>query len=203
MISYFYPPQPSRIWPNQPVFRSLAKNPLWDAEIKYNGWRILLFILDKIYIYNRHGTIIAIDHSLFENLFADIPPNTVFDGELIDKRTKSLKNIMVFFDVPFYDGKNLQSLPLKERRHYLEQHFAIAPSKFAVSKIARVYRTQQFTSHIIELYNEIESRQNDLEEGLVLKNINSKYRSHPSRGIDVLDWIKVKKIGDHAHVTRS
>lgn len=200
-ISFFYPPQPSRIWPESDLFHQIAKNSLWDGEIKYNGWRILLFKFETIHIYNRHGTIIAIDHKQFEPLFRDIPFGTVLDGELVDKRTKELKNIMVFFDAPFYDGESLQSKPLRERRHYLEA-FGTAPLQLVNKPQAQVFKIQQFKKNLVDLYYEIEKRQNDLEEGLVLKKLNSLYRSHPSRGIDILDWLKVKKIGDHACVTR-
>lgn len=197
-ISYFYPPQPLRIWPNTPVFSMLAKNPLWDGEIKYNGWRILIFKFETITIYNRHSTIIDIDPTPFEPLFKKIPSGTVFDGELIDKRTKTLKNIMILFDCPYYKNENVQSKPLKERRQFLE-HFSTAPGSLVNKPSAQVFKIQQFKTNLIQLYKDIELRNNDLEEGLVLKNINSKYRSHPSRGIDVVDWMKVKKIGDHAY----
>lgn len=200
-ISYFYPPQPTRIWPNTPIFSSLAKNKQWDGEIKYNGWRILVFKYETITIYNRHGTIIAIDPKPFELLFADIPFGTVFDGELVDRRTKDLKNIMVFWDCPFYKGKNLQTKPLRERRQLLE-HFSTAPGQLVNKSVAQVYKIQQFKTNLVQLYKDIELRQNDLEEGLVLKNINSLYKSHPSRGTDVIDWIKVKKISESSRVNR-
>lgn len=200
-ISYFYPPQPSRIWPKTPVFSMLAKNPLWDGEIKYNGWRILIFKYETISIYNRHGTIIDIDPTPFEPLFKHVPSGTIFDGELVDKRTKTLKNIMILFDCPFYKNINTQSKPLHERRHYLDK-FATAPDLLVNKPYAQVFKIKQFNTNLIQLYNDIELRQNDLEEGLVLKNINSTYRSHPSRGIDIVDWLKIKKIGDHARVNR-
>ena len=203
MITYFYPPQPTRIWPTSPLLRSLSGNKAWDAEIKYNGWRTLIFkhTPDSIFIYNRHGTIIDIDWKPFWHSFAAIPTNTVFDGELLDRRTKDLKNVIVLWDVPWFAGKDLRSKPLADRRPLLDV-FDIAPAQFETERTGQVYRVQQFSSDFVELYHSIEGRDDPVEEGLVLKKKSSTYRSHPGRGIDILDWLKVKKIGEHARATK-
>jgi hypothetical protein len=123
MIQYFYPPQPTRIWPNSSLLPSFSNSRDWDAEIKYNGWRLLVFKLeqDKILLYNRHSTIIDIDWQQFIHAFEDVPVGSVFDGELLDRRTKDLKNIIVLWDTCFYNGSDLRLKPLKDRRHFLEQ----------------------------------------------------------------------------------
>lgn len=202
MIRYFFPPQPTRIWPSSPLLLSLG-NQGWDAEIKYNGWRILLFKEDKktIKIYNRRATIIDIDHQQFLPLFETIPTGSVFDGELLDRRTKDLKGIMVLFDAMFFKDKDLRNQPLTERRKYLER-FDHVPAKFSSSIVGRgqVFRIQQYTGNFLKLYNERVALNDPIEEGVVLKKTNSIYKHHPSRGIDTLDWLKVKKIGAHALV---
>jgi len=202
MIDFFYPPQPTRIWPNSPLLQSLAATKEWDAEIKYNGWRLLLFKLSKkdLLFYNRHSTIIDIDTKRFEPFFHDLPINSVLDGELIDRRTTDLKNTIVFWDVPFYDGVDLRNKPLKERRPLLDI-FTVAPAKFHNEGV-QVYKIQQFYSNFLDLYNTIVKHNEPCEEGIVIKKTSSTYRSHPSRGIDVLDWLKIRKIGDHARVDR-
>lgn len=201
MIDFFHPPKPTRIWPDADLFKSIDQNPMWIGEVKYNGWRLLLFKIDgKLLIYNNHGTVIDIDPKIFLPHFAQIPNNTVFDGELVDKRTKELKKVMVFWDTCFYNGKDLRSLPLKTRRQYLD-HFPTVPEKITQSSQSQVYKVQQFQAgNLISLYHQIEARANNLEEGLVLKNTLSKYKSHPSRCIDIIDWIKVKKIGEDSKV---
>lgn len=202
-ISFFYPPQPTRLWPNSPLLLSLAATGDWDAEIKYNGWRVLLFKTqpDKIFIYNRHSTIIDIDWKQFLPLFSTIPINTVFDGELLDRRTKDLKNILVLWDCPFYNGRDLRNTKLAERRHYLE-HFGIAPLKFERIKGPQTFRTQQFPSNFATLYHTVVGRNEPAEEGIVIKKISSFYKSHPSRKTETIDWFKIRKIGDHALVTK-
>lgn len=199
MISFFFPPQPTRIWPNSPLLASL-KFPEWDAEIKYNGWRVILFKLaDRILIYNRHSTIIDIDWKPFWPFFSGLPNNSVFDGELLDRRTKDLKNVIVLWDAPYWDGRDLRTKPLMDRRPFLEA-FAVAPAKFKTQPSGQVYRTQQFPTDFLKLYLSIDKLPEGVEEGIVLKKRSSIYRSHPSRKVEVLDWLKVKRIGDHARV---
>jgi ATP-dependent DNA ligase len=192
MIEYFYPPQPKRIWPSSSFFHSLSKNPLWDAEIKYNGWRLLIFT-SNLKFYNRHGTIIDIKSDIFSPFFKKFP-DTVFDAELLNFRTKDIKNNIIIFDCPFYKNKDLRSLPLSERRKRLES-FEIAPN-ILTPDTANVFRIQQFSSDFTQLYNTIIKRNDPIEEGIVIKRKSSHYTSHVGRGIEIGDWIKVKKIDD-------
>jgi len=200
-IQYFYPPKPTRIWPDSPLVVSFADSLDWIAEIKLNGWRILLFILaDSIQIYNSNGSVIDIDHEIFRPHFERFPANTVFDGELLDKRTKTLKNVMVFWDTCFYNGLDVRRKPLKERKQYLK--FPIAPLTFVQKPTAQIFKSQQFNDDFLNLYNQTITRNDPLEEGIVIKNLSSTYKHNPKRSIDILDWFKIKKIDDHALVNR-
>jgi len=198
MIDYFYPPQPKRLWPDSPYLSKLCKNPLWDAEIKYNGWRLLIFVDNIIKLYNRHGTIIDINAKVFHGFFKKIPSDTIFDAELINFRTKDIKNTIVIFDTVYYHGQDLKRKPLSERRKYLD-HFMTAPSSL-YSEQPQVFKIQQFSTNFIDLYNTIINRNDPIEEGIVIKQKTSIYRSHVSRGIEINDWLKIRKIGDHAKV---
>jgi len=197
-VDYFYPPQPTRLWPQSALFKKLNDNPLWDAELKYNGWRCLIWKENnRIYIYNRHSTIIDIQPKLFLSHFVDIPNYTIFDSELINFRTKDLKNTIVIFDCAFYDGTDLRREMLKDRRPYLEA-FKMAPKTLRQYNSSRVYRIQQFSTGFKRLYTfTLDSK---IVEGVVLKRIDSLYPTHPSRGKVINDWLKVRKIGDHAKV---
>jgi ATP-dependent DNA ligase len=196
MISYFYPPQPVRLWPNSAYFLKLRKSPLYDAEIKYNGWRDLIFVdNNKIYLYNRHNSIIDINWKIFADHFKKIPNNTVFDAELLHFRTTDLKNVIVIFDVPFYNNKDLRRNTLVERRKYLS-HFLRAPDIIIPSSQSQVYNIQQYSTDFLDLYNMIIKRNSSVEEGIVIKKKMSIYHSHPGRGIDTNDWIKIKKVVD-------
>lgn len=202
MINFFYPPQPKRIWPDAPYFQRLDKSPDWIGEIKYNGWRLLMIKNDKPAFFNRHSTIIDINPSIFTDPLQKTPKLTVYDGELIEFRTKTLKNIIVFWDCMFFNGKDLRLLPLSERRKYL--NFDIAPDTLTQKNQPQIFTTRQYQTGLINLYNRIVARNDPVEEGLVLKNIHSKYTWHQFRkGIEIDDWIKVKKIGESNNVEKS
>lgn len=199
MISYFYPPQPMRIWPNSNLFNLLNTDPNWDCEIKYNGWRLLIFIDKDIKFFNRHGTEIQIDKRPFRQYFEHIPCGTVFDGELVHFRTTDVKNTIILWDSPFYNNKDLRKQPLTERRKYLSS-FKVAPYNITLNQSIKIYRTQQFPSQFIKLYYDIVNKNNDLEEGIVLKKKQSFYDSHQKKGPEIKFWIKIKKIGNYAKV---
>ena len=197
-VDYFYPPQPTRLWPQSSLFKKLNDNPLWDAELKYNGWRCLIFKENnKIYIYNRHGTIININSKLFLSHFINIPNYTIFDSELLNFRTKDLKNTIVIFDCPFYDNTDLRRKTLKIRRQYLDA-FKMVPKTLRQYKKSKIYRIQQFATGFERLYKFTLDSQ--IVEGVVIKHIDSLYPTHPSKGKETIDWLKIKKIGDHAKV---
>ena len=224
IIQFFYPPQPTRIWPNSSLLPSFSSSRDWDAEIKYNGWRLLVFKLeqDKILLYNRHSTIIDIDWQQFVPVFKEVPIGSVFDGELLDRRTKDLKNIIVLWDTCFYNGSDLRLKPLKDRRHFLDQHFSTAPAKLQtdlgtkLSKLrpskstdlkkssqAQVFKTKQFKTDFLDLYNTIDKRNDPIEEGLVLKNNLSPYKYAARAGVEITDWLKVKKVDDSVRVSKT
>jgi ATP-dependent DNA ligase len=200
MIDYFYPPQPTRIWPNANLFMTLSANSNWDAEIKYNGWRLLIFKEKSNKFFNRHGTLIDMNTEIFNHHFESVPNYTVFDCELVEFRTKALKNIIVIFDVPFYDGIDLRNKPLKDRRLHFE-NFLEAPLQLAQKEKSQVYRIRQFQKDLVKLYSVVIDKNDPSEEGIVLKNKLSIYRTHPKKGKEVKDWYKIKKIGDHALVS--
>lgn len=201
-MRFFYPAQPSRIWPDAPILDRLIGDPNWDAEIKFNGWRTLIFKENnRILIYNRQGGIIKIDHSIFQNCFKSIPNNTIFDGELVHFRTGELKNIIVLWDCTFFKGNDLRNLPLNQRRSFLDK-FSIQPegTNFPQSNSAQIFRTRQYSGNYRNLYNKIVKRNNPLEEGLILKNINSQYKYSYKRKIDTVYWLKIKKKGNHTKI---
>jgi ATP-dependent DNA ligase len=170
----------------------LCNNPEYDAEIKANGWRILPHVDDTLKLYNRNGTIIDVPQDLFSLAFKGIPKYTIFDGELINFRTKDVKNIIVLFDCMFYKGKDLRSQPLLERRKYLND-FDKQPKSFSTKSTGKIYRITQYTTDIEALYFDIIKRSDPLEEGIVLKKKSSPYSYFARKGVDILDWIKVKK----------
>jgi ATP-dependent DNA ligase len=199
MINFFYPPKPKRIWPNSSYFQRLSKNPLWDGEVKYNGWRLLMIKNETPKLFSCHSNTIDIKSSIFEDSLQKVPKFTCLDGELIEFRTKTLKNIIIFWDCMFFKGKDLRLLPLSERRKYLD--FETAPIILTQKNQPQIFKTRQYKTDLVDLYNSIVARNDPIEEGIVIKNTASVYTWHQFRkGIEIDDWIKVKKIGEHAEV---
>lgn len=202
-MNFFYPPQPTRLWPSSTFFRNmLNSHPDYDAEIKFNGWRLEIHVHENSLIfYNRHGTIINIDSNKFLHAFKDVPVGSIFDGELIDKRTKNIKNVIVLWDCMFWGNKDIRPLPLKERRTYLKRWVRVPKKKSFISKdLGQVFRTYQVKSKLIEFYEIIVEKNNPLEEGIVIKNNNSKYDYSIKGKFDTINWYKIKKPGEHTKV---
>lgn len=199
-IQYFYPPQPFRIWPNANLLTILNQDPNWIGEIKYNGWRLLIFIEDDIRFFNRHHKEIQIDQSIFRQHFEHVPRGTVFDGELVHFRSTDVKNTIVIWDTPIYNGQDLRRTPLIKRKQYLD-HFRVAPRTIKRNQKVNIYRSQTFpTGSFKQLYRKTVDKNDVLEEGIVLKNINSFYDFSLTRGVETKHWIKIRAIGDHAKV---
>jgi ATP-dependent DNA ligase len=199
-IQYFYPPQPFRIWPNSNLLCKLDQDPDWIAEIKYNGWRLLIFIEDDIRLFNRYNKEIQINKSIFRQHFEHIPPGTIFDGELVHFRSTDIKNTIVIWDTPFYNGQDIRKKPLSDRKIYLD-HFKVAPRTIKANSNVKVYRSQIFKSgNFRRLYVNTVDKKNNLEEGIVIKKLSSVYDFSFTRGIETKYWIKIKAIGDHAKI---
>lgn len=197
MIPFFYPPQPTRLWPNAPFLATLYSSDKWDAEIKYNGWRVLVFLDNSLMLYNRQGTIINMDATIFDLCFKGFPNHTVFDGELVHFRTKDTKNTIIIWDCMFWAGKDLRKQPLKERRKYFE-NMCSAPMSLTLSdNVPRVYKVNVVTGKDKRnFYKTVVKKNDDLEEGIVLKNIDSVYDYSLRTGKDTVNWYKIKKLGD-------
>ena len=108
---------------------------------------------------------------------------------------------MIFWDVPIFNGDDQRKKPLKVRRLLLD-HFKIAPKVLpkASSNQAYIFKCQQFKVNLIKLYKDLVEQNDDLIEGVVLKNIDSPYEFHQKKGIDTRFWIKVKKISNYAKI---
>lgn len=195
MIQFFYPPQPFRIWPNAPLLTTLNQDPNWISEIKYNGWRLLIFIENDIRLFNRHHKEIQIDKSIFQQHFEHVPHGTVFDGELVHFRSSDVKNTIIIWDTPFYNGQDLRRTPLINRKQHLD-HFRVAPKTIKRNQKVNVYRSQSFHSNFKQLYSHIIDKKDTLEEGIVLKNLNSFYDFSLTRNVETKHWIKIKAINN-------
>jgi len=165
----------------------------WLFEIKYDGYRIISFVENnKVKMLTRNG----IDYThkfevISKSLLKLRQDNFVIDGEIVsfDKDGRSdfgllQKNIKennanftyVVFDLLALNGEDLRGLKLIERKRKLELILAksddyILNSTFIIDKGKECYNL---------------AKEKNLE-GIVAKNINSKYVEKRSE-----DWLKIK-----------
>jgi ATP-dependent DNA ligase len=179
MLTYTYPNQPNYISPD--LIGEYDKKPDWIGEKKKNGWRCLAIKEgDKLTLWtsSRH-------------LFQDALPktraalmgltNSILDGELIDKRTKNTKDEFYAFDILAFEGALLYGKPWKERRALLE---------LATRDIEGITIAEPISTGKSLLY-EIAVEEGD--EGIVMKQIHSKYLIFTKeRGTNPF-WIKAKR----------
>jgi ATP-dependent DNA ligase len=201
-MQFFYPPQPTRIWPNASLFKRIDNDPNYIGEIKLNGWRLEIHKVDnKLLLYNRHGTIIDINSDIFLPKFSHIPNNSILDGELVHFRTKNIKNIIVLWDVMFWDGKDVRNVTWKDRQPFLDV-FAAKPNQLTSKNEGQVYHLNVQKQNLVKFYKTVIARNDPLEEGIVIKNVNSQYEYSLKRTFDTANWFKIKKISDSSLVKK-
>lgn len=88
-----------------------------------------------------------------------------------------------------FKGKLLINLPLSERRKYLEDAISETPD-IEIARQVRVGKKQLYYQAIREMVN----------EGIVLKKLNSQYLISESRCLQNPFWLKVKRTENHIYV---
>ncbi len=166
----------------------------WWHEIKYDGYRIMVFIKDNEVIMRTRG---GKDWTnKFSNIAGELKKlnvsNAVLDGELCvldDKGVTSFAALQEalsegnasniegwFFDLLHLDGKDYTTKPLSERKAALEK-------TLKKKKLPLIHYSEHFESKP----DILEKACNIGAEGLVSKNKNSPYRFRRTH-----DWVKSK-----------
>jgi len=188
----FYPPKPTLISIDQPLFEKLDKDPNVIAELKYNGTRLVLqcFPLTSfapIEFWNREGSQLKYTPSelLLSNLRSlNWKGYCVLDGELLHTKVKSTKHHIVLFDVIIWNGEEVTQKPFSERRKILE-------SSFRTKLFDNLYPAPQWIGGFRELYSKM--IEIDYIEGLVMKRLDAKMVLGKSSSPVVATMWKVRK----------
>jgi len=187
----FYPPKPTLITIDQPLFEELNKDPRFKAELKYNGDRLILYSMGgkEFEFWNRHGSRFrkyTPSPILIRHLKEFKWPKglSVCDGELLHFKITSIKHHVILFDTFVRDGESLKSKPFSERRQVLEE---IVNGKVLEDAVP----SQQWTTGFREVYNENIKREEI--EGLVMKRLDAKLILGLSASPVVTYMFKVRK----------
>jgi ATP-dependent DNA ligase len=179
-LPYIYPNLPN--WLDPKDISQFDRKPEWIAERKKNGWRCLAVRSDSgLILWTRRHTIIPDPLPLTREALMNLEIGSIVDGELMEKRTKDIKDLYYAFDILYEGGKALMGMAWKDRRNRLEK---------VMGSLANTEISMPVTLGKSLLYNmAIEEG----DEGIVMKEIHSKYiidyKSCPSNPF----WIKCKK----------
>lgn len=182
------------IWLMQPIpyWREKLKGE-WIIEPKIDGWRmqIIKYLDGKVEFWGRRlekRPNWSDKLSYLKKAMRNIPQGTLLDCELFSDRGRKLipslfakkpkvKPVIYVFDVIYYKNKFVGNLPLKARKRLLER----LPLKPPLTLVK------------YKMYNgKIESKDELGHEGIVLKNISSKYQIGKDAPIATLGWRKIK-----------
>lgn len=173
----------------------------WKANIKYDGERIVAIVKNgEVFLLNRRG---KEKNSYYAEIVEALKkyPDCILDGEVVsfdekfetlqrraltsnkEKQEQLRKEIPVrymVFDILQFEGNGLTHLPLKERIKYFD--------KFKQEEYPRKINFVSYSeiNHLLELTKRINSVEFSIE-GLVIKNMDSKYQQRRSN-----DWLKLK-----------
>lgn len=165
----------------------------WLHEIKWDGYRLISFIKDKVQLKTRNNLDRTKDFKEIANELSKLKlTNTILDGEVVvvDKTGKSsfqyLQNaiksktkapiIYYIFDMIYYQNRSIDLWPLIKRKALLKK---IIPKN---SKILK------YSDHIIGQGSEVFKKACEEKlEGIISKNCQSPYVQKRT-----LSWLKVK-----------
>ncbi|RPJ11835.1 MAG: hypothetical protein EHM36_00725 [Deltaproteobacteria bacterium] len=179
-MNYIYPNVPNWLDPSE--VSQFDRKPEWIAERKKNGWRCLAVRNSTaLELWTRRHSLIPDELPKTRAALSMLKPDTIIDGELLDKRTKDTKDHYYAFDIIYNEGKLLASMPWILRRKILEEVLQDIPD-IEISIPVTLGK-----SHLYQVAIE------EGDEGIVLKNTDSKYlidyQSCPSNPY----WIKAKQ----------
>lgn len=180
----------------------------WYIEHKWDGIRAQILVRNKeVFIWSRGEELVTDKYPEFHGMPGLIPDGTVLDGEILafpngaigsfnDLQTRiGRKNIsknllkktpVIFkvYDLLEWEGKDIRSAPLKERRKLLENLWtngSIGELPIYLSEISKVNSWE-------DVARERSKAREYRSEGLMIKNKGSAYRVGRKKG----DWWKWK-----------
>lgn len=123
-FKYFYPEKPVLVHRDQELVHRLSENPDYIGEIKFNGQRLVLHVLDGVpEFWGRHGEKLTYkpSESVLGVIKEKIPSQGyyVFDGELRHNKVPGMRDKIVLWDVFVWNNSTVR-LGYDERRELLK-----------------------------------------------------------------------------------
>jgi len=123
-FKYFYPEKPVLVHRDQELVHRLSMNPDYIGEIKFNGQRLALHVLDGVpELWGRHGEKLTYkpSESVLGVIKEKIPTQGyyVFDGELRHNKVPGMRDKIVLWDV-FVWNSSMVRLGYDDRRGLLK-----------------------------------------------------------------------------------
>jgi len=182
----------------QPMLAGIAKNPFddkdWLFEIKWDGYRAIAEIgKEKIQFYSRNGLDFSERFAAIYQALKKIRHEVILDGEIVLLNEKNLPDfqklqyyenhlnypvVYYVFDILELNGKNMEGLPLEERKKILKQ-------------LLKNNQTIRYCDHIdANGIAFLEKAKEQGLEGIIAKRKDSEY----ARGYRSKEWLKIKNI---------
>jgi len=186
---------------------SLGSPNEWQVERKWDGIRGQVIVRqNNLFVWSRGEELVTDKFPEYHPLADILPDGTVIDGEILPfqngqplsfnvlqtrigrknvtkKILESAPVILMAYDLLEYEGKDIRTTPLGERRKLLEKIVKENDTK-GIVVLSKVLDIEEWGEAAKERAN---SRQH-LSEGLMIKKLNSEYRAGRKRG----DWWKWK-----------
>ncbi len=182
----------------KPMLAGITKTPFddkdWIYEIKWDGYRAIAEIeKGDVRFYSRNGIDFGERFPAIVQALKKLKHNVILDGEIVLLNEKDLPDfqklqyyenhlnyplIYYAFDILQLDGKNIEHLPLEERKKLLKQ-------------LLKKNQTIRYSDHVdangIAFFETAKERG---LEGIIAKKKDSQY----ARGSRSKEWLKIKNV---------
>jgi bifunctional non-homologous end joining protein LigD len=165
----------------------------WLFEMKWDGFRAIAEVSgDHVNLYSRNFQSFNKRFAPIVEALKKLKIEAVFDGEIVvvnrEGRSdfQALQNYQTtgvgdlrycLFDLLYYKGKDLRSLPLIERKQFLKKIISKGKNSFL-----------HYSDHVLRQGKKLfEAAKKEQLEGIMAKNIHSPYVSERTR-----QWLKIK-----------
>lgn len=162
--------RPQPVAHGSPLYNRVAASELWIAQMKVDGWRVLVEVdrAKRIKATSRHGKPVDLASGAVAGL-ASVPAMSALDAEYVSK-----EGALYVFDVLTLAGADMTGLPMSTRSTRLGA---------VVEEGEHVHVVRNVRDRKEDYYQALVSQG---AEGMVLKRLADPY---PARGVV---WLKVK-----------